>query len=160
MRRFSQCIVVTPTHIAPRRDLMGVCSPNAPANCAQSPAWSVNGAFLTGVHPDVYGSDVLIDPLFMMHHGVRGNKIEQAGFLTYLVPQMIDRLWYTWQHADPANYWSFGGGSVSVSTNFLANRTFPTGIPPYMNVRGLLTGFCSVNGSSPSSRRRSRQMRF
>lgn len=53
---------------------------------------------------------------------------------------MIDKLWYDWQNANPANFWSFGGGSVSVVLNPELNRTFPTGIPPYMNVRVLPTG--------------------
>ena len=54
---------------------------------------------------------------------------------------MVDKLWYDWQNANSANFWSFGGGSVSVTQNLVPNRDFPVGIPPYMNVRGRLMSF-------------------
>jgi len=52
------------------------------------------------------------DPLFQLHHG------------------MVDKLWYDWQNANPANYWSFAGGSVARVTNFVADPEFPNGAPP------------------------------
>ncbi|KAF9649244.1 Di-copper centre-containing protein, partial [Thelephora ganbajun] len=54
------------------------------------------------------------DPLFMMHHG------------------MVDKLWYDWQNANPANFWSFDGGSVSVVNNFIPDPAFPNGAPPFV----------------------------
>jgi len=63
------------------------------------------------------------------------------GFLTHLLLQMVDKLWYDWQNANPANFWAFGGGSVSVTQNLVPNREFPVGIPPYMNVRNQLASF-------------------
>lgn len=71
---------------------------------------------------------------------------------------MIDKVWYDWQHANSANFWSFGGGSISVSPTFFPDPTFPTGIPPYMNVSSLLSEFRSIDENSPSSRPRCRQM--
>ena len=52
---------------------------------------------------------------------------------------MVDKLWNDWQHANPANFWSFGGGSVSAAQGFEPDATFPTGLPPYVNVRSFLT---------------------
>jgi len=55
---------------------------------------------------------------------------------------MVDKLWWDWQNANPANFWSFGGGSVSeMLPGLVPNRAFPVGVPPYMNVRGRLTNF-------------------
>jgi hypothetical protein len=66
---------------------------------------------------------------------------------------MVDKLWYDWQHAHPNNFWSFGGGAVATD-----DESFPTGAPPYVNVRTLLTSVCSANKNLRSSRHRSRQM--
>jgi len=54
---------------------------------------------------------------------------------------MVDKLWWDWQNANRANFWSFGGGSVSeMLPGLIPNPAFPVGIPPYMNVRGQLAG--------------------
>jgi len=55
------------------------------------------------------------DPLFMLHHS------------------MVDKLWYDWQKANPANFWSFTGGSVAVVNNFVVDPAWPNGGPPFMN---------------------------
>ena len=68
---------------------------------------------------------------------------------------MIDKLWYDWQNVNPANFWSFAGGSVAVAKG---DPVFPNGAPPFVNVRSLLISPCSVNEPSRSSPRRSRQM--
>ena len=68
---------------------------------------------------------------------------------------MVDKLWHDWQHANHANFWSYGGGSVSLTPGFVPDPTFPTGAPPYMNVCGPLTADSSTNKNSPSFRRRS-----
>ena len=51
---------------------------------------------------------------------------------------MVDKLWNDWQYAHPANFWSYGGGAVSKTPGFIPDPIFPTGAPPYMNVRTLL----------------------
>ena len=73
---------------------------------------------------------------------------------------MVDKLWYDWQKANPANFWSFGGGSVSVLNGSVPVSGFPVGIPPYVNVRSPLISPFLVNEPSRSSPRRSRQMGF
>jgi len=56
------------------------------------------------------------DPLFILHHS------------------MIDKLWYDWQHANPENYWSFGGGATALTRDFEpGNPLYPVGAPPFMN---------------------------
>jgi tyrosinase len=59
-----------------RRDLLGSCPSNAPPGCIPGPKWSPNGASLTSTHTS--NSDVLIDPLFMMHHAVRGIRASSS----------------------------------------------------------------------------------
>lgn len=72
----------------------------------------------------------------------------------YLPPQMIDKLWYDWQHLNTTNFWSFGGGSVStVNANFTVDPEFPTGAPPFVNVRSLSISICSTNRNPRSSGR-------
>jgi len=71
---------------------------------------------------------------------------------------MVDKLWYDWQNANPANFWSFSGGSVPVVSDFEVDPIFLNGGPPLMNVRSLLSATCSVNEPFRSSRRRSRRM--
>jgi len=56
------------------------------------------------------------DPLFFMHHA------------------MIDKLWDEWQSLNPASFWSYGGGSVSLNQGFQADPTFPTGGPPFLDL--------------------------
>jgi len=69
---------------------------------------------------------------------------------------MIDKLWYDWQQAHPANFWSFAGGSVPLVNNFVPDPAFPNGAPPYVQVRSLFPTTFSVNELSCRSRRRSR----
>ena len=73
---------------------------------------------------------------------------------------MIDKLWHDWQKANPANFWSFGGGSVAVVNGSVVDPNFPTGALPFVNVRGLLISRCSVDEPSRSSLHRSQQMGF
>ena len=47
---------------------------------------------------------------------------------------MIDRLWYDWQHRNPANADSFFGGSVQTYENVDAYNEYPNGAPPYLSV--------------------------
>lgn len=54
------------------------------------------------------------EPMFQLHHG------------------MVDKLWYDWQHANSANFWSFDGGAVAQVHNFVADPNFPNGAPPYI----------------------------
>jgi tyrosinase len=49
---------------------------------------------------------------------------------------MIDKVWYDWQNRDPGNKNLFTGGSISwaggTNVSFLQ---YPTGAPPWLNVR-------------------------
>jgi len=50
---------------------------------------------------------------------------------------MIDKVWYDWQHRDKKNKNAFGGGSVSWQVDpSLSLSQYPTGGPPWLNVRG------------------------
>ena len=48
--------------------------------------------------------------------------------------QMIDKLWYDWQHRNPANANSFFGGSVQSTESLDAYYQYPNGAPPYLSV--------------------------
>ncbi|KAN0118256.1 Di-copper centre-containing protein [Russula decolorans] len=56
------------------------------------------------------------EPLFWMHHG------------------MIDKLWYDWQHRNPANANSYFGGSVQSLESLDAYNQYPNGAPPYLSL--------------------------
>ena len=71
---------------------------------------------------------------------------------------MVDKIWYDWQNANEANFWSFAGGATSVLAGFQPDPQYPNGAPPYIEVRGLLTSTCSINEPPRSSLRRSRRM--
>lgn len=58
---------------------------------------------------------------------------------------MVDKIWYDWQHANPANFWSFDGGAVAVLNNSVPVPAFPNGGPPYVTVSSLLINAHSVN---------------
>ena len=112
-------------------------------------------------YPNTCSSDfLLVDPLFMLHHTVKGGYVKRLDPLTYLLLQMVDKIWHDWQNINPANFWSFGGGSVSRTPGFVPDPTFPTGAPPYMNVRSLMTSVRSADKNSRSSRLRSRRTVF
>ena len=72
---------------------------------------------------------------------------------------MVDKLWYDWQHANPANFWSFDGGAVAVlNNNSVPVPEFPNGGPPYVTVSPPLTNAYSTSKPPHSSRARPRQM--
>ena len=48
---------------------------------------------------------------------------------------MIDKIWYDWQHKDPKNKNAFGGGSISSQVDPTQAAEYPTGAPPFLNVR-------------------------
>jgi hypothetical protein len=48
---------------------------------------------------------------------------------------MIDKLWYDWQHIHKDNFWSFHGGSVGGHNSASIYAKYPTGAPPFLNVR-------------------------
>ena len=70
---------------------------------------------------------------------------------------MVDKLWYDWQNAHPANFWSFDGGSIAWIHNFVPDPTFPNGAPPLVTVRSLFPITFPLDEPSCSSRRRPRQ---
>jgi len=47
---------------------------------------------------------------------------------------MVDKVWYDWQNANPANGNSFAGGSVQAVDNVTIYEKYPTGAPPYLTV--------------------------
>ena len=47
---------------------------------------------------------------------------------------MVDKIWYDWQNANPENFWSFIGGSVSAHSQPGLYKKFPVGGPPFLNV--------------------------
>jgi tyrosinase len=47
---------------------------------------------------------------------------------------MIDKIWFDWQHLDPANANSFYGGSVQVLQSLEAWQQYPNGGPPFLGV--------------------------
>jgi hypothetical protein len=49
-------------------------------------------------------------------------------------PQMVDKVWYDWQNANPENFWSFIGGSVNAHSKPGLYAQFPVGGPPFLNV--------------------------
>ena len=49
--------------------------------------------------------------------------------------QMIDKIWYDWQHRDPSNKNAYKGGSVSGVMDPSQAVAYPAGAPPYLNVR-------------------------
>ncbi|KDR66552.1 hypothetical protein GALMADRAFT_259070 [Galerina marginata CBS 339.88] len=60
------------------------------------------------------------DPLFYLHHG------------------MIDKIWYDWQNAHPANKNSFSGGSVEHMANTEDFDKYPAGGPPDLDLTSSL----------------------
>lgn len=79
------------------------------------------GADLLGGCPASAGPDCIAgpkwspnDPLFQLHHG------------------MVDKIWYDWQNAHSANFWSFDGGATPEVVGFVPNPDFPNGAPPYV----------------------------
>ena len=47
---------------------------------------------------------------------------------------MIDKLWFDWQHRDPANANSFYGGSIEALQSLEAWEQYPNGGPPFLGV--------------------------
>ncbi|KAI0743507.1 Di-copper centre-containing protein [Daedaleopsis nitida] len=56
------------------------------------------------------------EPMFFLHHA------------------MVDKVWYDWQHAHPANSWAFRGGSVQNLTSVQALHDYPNGMPPALSL--------------------------
>lgn len=59
---------------------------------------------------------------------------------------MIDKIWLEWQRANPANFWSFTGGSIATlgleaPVTYKQYSEFPNGLPPMRNV----SSFCLVS---------------
>ena len=52
---------------------------------------------------------------------------------------MVDKIWYDWQYANQANFWSFDGGATAVLVNLVPDPAFVNGAPPFVKVRSLLT---------------------
>ena len=57
---------------------------------------------------------------------------------------MIDKIWYDWQHRDPSNKNAYGGGSVSEPLGSSEAATYPTGGPPFLNVRDEPSNRCAL----------------
>ena len=48
--------------------------------------------------------------------------------------QMIDKIWYDWQHRNPVNANSFFGGSVQSIESLDAYNQYPNGVSPNLTV--------------------------
>ena len=77
--------------------------------------------------------------MFFLHHAVcRIPDFIDEGANVCAV-QRIDKMWYDWQHKDPRNKDVFAGGTVSWQVNTTQSfAEYPTGSPPWLNVRGNL----------------------
>jgi tyrosinase len=53
--------------------------------------------------------------------------------------QMVDKIWFDWQHRHPLNANSFFGGSVLSLESLEAFEQYPNGAPPYLSVSTLLS---------------------
>ncbi|KAJ7429737.1 Di-copper centre-containing protein [Mycena galericulata] len=60
------------------------------------------------------------EPLFWMHHA------------------MVDKMWYDWQNAHPANTKEFFGGSVEALENATYYNEFPNGAAPFLTVNSTM----------------------
>ncbi|KAI0262442.1 Di-copper centre-containing protein [Gloeopeniophorella convolvens] len=60
------------------------------------------------------------EPLFWLHHG------------------MVDKVWYDWQHRDPANARSFLGGTVQALENWTTYNQYPSGAPPFFDLNSTM----------------------
>ena len=58
-----------------------------------------------------------IDPMFYLHHAVCPFVSFVEKWADMCVVQMVDKVWYDWQHQDARNMNAFGGGSVSWQVN-------------------------------------------
>ena len=48
--------------------------------------------------------------------------------------QMVDKVWFDWQHRDPVNAKSFFGGSVQAIQSWDTYEQYPNGGPPFLSV--------------------------
>jgi len=54
--------------------------------------------------------------------------------ICYVDLQMVDKIWFDWQHRHPLNANSFFGGSVLSLESLEAFEQYPNGAPPYLSV--------------------------
>jgi hypothetical protein len=86
-----------------------------------------------------------------MHHAV--SPMEPFGpvmqpSLTFLPArrQMVDKVWYDWQHRNPENAKSYFGGSVQALDSVASYDQYPNGGPPFLNVSTFFS--CSRPGAN------------
>jgi len=51
---------------------------------------------------------------------------------------MVDKVWYDWQHKNPANFWAYEGGSVQSIDTLEDYEKYPNGAPPALNFKSPL----------------------
>jgi tyrosinase len=56
---------------------------------------------------------------------------------------MVDKVFYDWQHADPANAGIYFGGSTQMIDNYTIYQEYPNGGPPFFNVSAFIRVFVS-----------------
>ena len=61
-------------------------------------------------------------------------NVGQVGTKNIAQLQMLDKVWFDWQHRDPKNANSFFGGSVQALQSLDIYRKYPVGGPPYLSV--------------------------
>ena len=86
-----------------------------------------------------------------MHHAVSpmkqvGPAIQPSLMFLPARRQMVDKVWYDWQHRNPENAKSYFGGSVEALENFTTYDQYPNGGPPFLDVRS--SSSCSTPGAN------------
>jgi tyrosinase len=131
-------------------DLGGTCPENAPSNCTPGPTWSPNGEssyaenFLPCHIVALFRSSLLAASCRKPYCTVQ--PVMQPSLMFFSARwQMVDKVWYDWQHSNPENAKSYFGGSVQALESIAEYNEYPNGGPPFLNVRSF--SGCSGSGS-------------
>ena len=121
-------------------DLSGTCPENAPSNCTPRPTWSPNGESCLRFTFFHVTSLRFSEPLFWTNHAVSpiapfSPAVRPSPTFFSAWRQMVDKIWYDWQHINPENANSYFGGSVQALESILAYIDYPNGGPPFLDVR-------------------------
>ena len=74
--------------------------------------------------------------MFFLHHAVCSIHIFAKKGADAFVVQMVDKVWFDWQNKNASNKNVFAGGTVSwQASSSVLFLQYPTGAPPWLNVR-------------------------